>query len=135
MMPQRSRWTAESAKVVECLYEEGIGTKRISQLVKMSQRAVQLYINSHISEVEGDPWRPFEPVRRTTSTKTAERMEELAKMIEIDSRLTLKEMSDQLPEHLRCSTKTISKALRGLNVSRKRIRKVLMEGNDKRQAR
>lgn len=128
-MGRRSRWTAESAKVVEELYEQGVGTKIISQRVKMSQRAVQIYINNHISEYLNEPWRPFEPVRRTVAAKAVERMEELSKIIDADCTLTLKQMSDQLPVHLRCSTRTISKALKGLELSRKRLRKIPIERN------
>lgn len=115
--------------MIEKLFEQGVETRKIAQLVGMSMRSVQVYIKHHMSEELGAPWRQFNPSKRPESNKTRERIELLERIIEADCTLTQKQMIDKLPAELRCSTRTISKALKVLEVNRKRLRKIPIERN------
>jgi len=128
-MARRGRWTKERARVVEELYEQEVSTAQIAVRVQMSLRSVQLYVNNHISEVKGDPWKPFQQNIRSKTKKVEERRDHLERIVESDCTLTQRKMAEQLPEQLKCSTKTISNGLKSLGLVRKRLRKIPIERN------
>lgn len=109
--------------------ESGEKTKKIAGIVKMSQRAVQLYIKQHMPDEIDTPWSEFIPRREVRHNKREERKVALTEIIDSDCTLTQTQMNDSLPDDLKCSRKTISKALKGLNLTRKRLRCIPQERN------
>lgn len=92
-------WTREKGELVEKMYESGETTKRIAELTGTSIRSVQNYINQHISEYEGDKWKPFEPIVRHRSQKR--QMVEIEVQKILDSDCTLTQIIDRLPDSLK----------------------------------
>lgn len=122
-------WTSEKGDIVERMYEAGESTRKIAEFTEMSIRSVQKYIKDHISDTEGEKWKKFKPRERSRNDKYQQVVEEIGRVVENDCTLTQKQMIDQLPDHLKVSTKSVSKALKELGYTKKRLRKVPIERN------
>lgn len=129
MPTPRGSWTAEKAEIVEKMSESGEKTKKIAEIVKMSVRSVQQYINSHISEVKGDRWKPFEPRKKRQVPNKVARREAIGAILDLDCTLTQLQIVDRLPQELKCSKRVVSAAIKDLGYTRKRLRKIPIERN------
>lgn len=123
-MRVRNRWTEERAKLVETLYNQGDSTKKIAEATGMSVRAVQKFIELHISETEGAPWYPWQPPKLPQRGKAAQRNEALFELVAKDGLRTHAELNEALPIDLRACPSTICRAMRKMKITRKRARKI-----------
>lgn len=105
--------------------------REIAQTIGISTRSVQIYINEHISEEIGAPWKPFAPPVRKPNTAYLERRKHILEVIESDNSLNQHQMIEKLPDNLKCSRRTLQKDLRDMDITRKRLRHVPVERNDR----
>lgn len=130
MPAKRNSWNAEKARIVEKMYESDEKTSKIASIVGMSVRSVQQYINNHISDAKGDPWRPFEGRKKRKTSKREARSEALLAIVNADCTLTKQQMLDRLPNELKCSKRVVSAALKDLGYTWKRLlKKTRSKGN------
>lgn len=123
--------TQEQADIIESLYNAGNSTKTIANAIKKSQRTVQRYVHDHISEVEGEKWKPVDfGIVRPTNIRN-ERDEAILQIIGDDCSLTQDQIIDKLPQELKCSKRAIRGSLKRLEVTRKLLRKIPVERNDR----
>lgn len=124
------KMTKDQAAIIEKMIEDGCTTKYVAEVINKSQRTVQRYIQEHISEVEGEPWLPFEGISLGRASKGPAREEAVLSILEHDETLTYNQVIDRLPEDLKCCRTTLRKTYKGLDITRKRLRKRPYERND-----
>lgn len=130
---QNSRWNDEKVRIVEQMFESGESPSKIAPIVNMSVRSVQRYVREHISDNEGDPWLPFVITTTNEMSSTSKLREEaILKILGNDSTLTQRQVIQLLPDDLKCTIRTVSRALKAHNITRKLIRSIPNERNSNR---
>lgn len=130
MASNRVSLTRERAEIIEKLIESGDTTRKAAEMTGLSMRTIQNYVRSHMSEEEGQPWRPYEAKKRgRQENKLEARKDSVAALLEQDSSLTQSQIIDRLPVDLVCSRRTLAATLKAMNYSRKRLRKIPIERN------
>lgn len=86
MVTRRRSWTQEKVDLLQKMVQENESTKKIANLVDMSQRAVQEYIREHESLDPNFPWKPLQMNRGKQNKATREaRSDKLLSIIEKDN--------------------------------------------------
>lgn len=120
-------WTEERIEIGKRLLESGSSAKDIASLTNVSLRSAQKFVSEYFEKGNFSVSKPGPKPKQKDALKTA-----IQRILTSDSSLPLSMINDRLPEALKTSNSSISRALKDLGWSKKRIKTIPMERNSAR---
>ena len=119
--------TGEKATILKNMLDGGCGSAQIATTLNTSKRTDQRWVASIEPNIVTSS-RKRGPVRRNTMAMRAE----VEAIIASDNALTGKRIIERLPEELRCSKSKLSRIIKSMSYTRKRLKPIAAARNSER---
>jgi transposase len=114
----------ETLTIIKNMRQNGSSTLQISQALGLSLRSAQCWV----AQIERDPETGISKKGRPRKDN-AQLARELALMVGAEPAITAKGIAASLPRELRCSTATVTRQLKSMKYSRKRMKPIVAARN------